>query len=243
MREFDSVKTFVGLILAFLADDATCLSRAPLRLSDSSLSCVAFSPGAATLDTSIGHHRDADPSPARRVVAQTCLTASGNPLATASPSNASNFASQFTDEFGNPTDYAGYLAATDRMETGIQVYGEAAWYLRRQTGLDPALMRFGDEGNSTEPREPFATAHSSAAGCSGNALARVEVPNRCYATAGAGSFWLRGLPPRCVLEWFASGDCSGGGSVAAVSDSCAGCYAGTAFNSMRLKCVVTPTDN
>ncbi|KAI6793828.1 hypothetical protein KC363_g5599 [Hortaea werneckii] len=237
-------------VRVLLTQDATTALSVPFARGDGTYCGDPIASGVA-FGTSIGCYQNdllgsalyircQDPPPVQDDVEDYCPNArlQLNTVETTTPPSAPNNASVFTDENGSPTDYEGYLAAVDRMDAGIREWGEAQWYLQRQTGLAPEAMRFEDESANLQSRAPFATVYTGTTRCTGESLASVETPNQCYSTNGAASFYLSSLPSRCVLEYFSSLDCSGDGTVAAVSDSYPGCYTGTNYNSIRARCTL-----
>lgn len=148
-----------------------------------------------------------------------------------------NVATEFTDEYGNPTDEEGYINAVHRMDEGIERWGETHYYLQKQTGISPDEMVFEEE-NDSERATPILDVFAGSY-CSGERLARVMQLNKCYAAVTGASFLLHErIPSRCILNsWASLTDCTGDSAALATANSQPGCFSGTTFNSIRLDCI------
>lgn len=148
-----------------------------------------------------------------------------------------NIATEFTDEYGNPTDEEGCVNAVRRTDEGIERWGETRYHLHKQTGIAPDEMVFGEEPDS-ERAIPILDVYA-ASYCSGERLASVTQLNKCYtAVTGASCLLHERIPCRCVLNrWASSTDCTGDSRALAAAESQPGCFSGTTFNSMRLDCL------
>jgi hypothetical protein len=146
-------------------------------------------------------------------------------------------ADSFTDEDGNPTDSAGYVAACLRWDADIERYGQAGHYLRRATGVEPENMRFEVNHDDSED-EVFAHAYSSRTCTGDEPLASIGKANVCYSARGGLSVALvKTLPSNCIIQIYPdTPDCTDDYTVYGTSTSELQCYEGMSFESIKLVC-------
>jgi hypothetical protein len=149
----------------------------------------------------------------------------------------SDFADSFTDEDGNATDYAGYVAACLRLEADTARYGDVGYHLRRGIGIEPEQMRF--EVNEDDSEDViYAHAYSSRTCTGDDPLASIRRANVCYSAGGGKSVKLiKKLPPNCLIQICLNTlDCTGECRAYIGSRSELDCYEGMSYGSIKLLC-------